>query len=219
MKKELLQILGMSLIVMLFVMTGFTSAEPVLLQALTASDQVIVTLNVDAGVSITSPADTTMSNSLGVSNNKAIATTTWNVKTNNAAGYTLAVKASSSPAMRLNTNVATFINDYTEASSDVPETWSVDAATAEFGYSAYGTDISTGTWGTAGTLCGATSTPSTSLKYLGFSTSDFTIASRSSTTTQSGVDSTVCYAVEQGSTNYIASGIYSAWITATATTQ
>mgnify|MGYP006919678208 FL=1 len=199
-----MQILGMSLVVMLFVMTGFTSAEPVLLQAITASDEVIVTLNVDAGVAISnSPvADTTMSNSLGVSVNKAIATTTWNVTTNNAAGYTLAVKASSSPAMRLNTNVATFINDYTEGTPGTPETWSVGASTAEFGYSAYGTDVSSGTWGTVGSeLCGATSTPSTALKYVGFTTSDVTIASRSSTTTQSGVDSTVCYAVEQGSAN------------------
>ena len=219
MRKELLQILGMSLIVTLFMMTGFISVEPTLVQALTDDDQVIVTLNVDAGVSIDTPADTTMSNSLGVSVNTAIATSTWTVRTNNAAGYTLALKASSSPAMRLNTNVATFINDYTEASSDVPETWSVGASTAEFGYSAYGTDVSAGTWGTVGSaLCGATSTPSAALKYLGFTTSNFTIASRSSTTTQSGVATTVCYAVEQGSTNYIASGIYSAWITTTATT-
>lgn len=215
-----MQILVMSLVVMLFVMAGFTSAEPVLLHALTASDEVIVTLNVDAGVSITSPSDTTMSNSLGVSNNKAIATTTWNVKTNNAAGYSLAVKASSSPAMRLNTNVATFINNYTEATPGTPEApWSVGASTAEFGYGAFGTDVTTlGTFG-GDTSCGATSTPSTALKYAGFTTENVTIASRSSTTTQSGINSTVCYAVEQGSTNYIASGIYSAWITATATTQ
>jgi hypothetical protein len=104
------------------------------------------------------------------------------------------------------------------AGAVTPALWSVGASTAEFGYSGYGTDISTGTYG-SDSSCGATSTPSTALKYTSLRTTDRILASRSSTTTQAGVDSVVCYAVEQSSSFYIASGTYTATVTATATTQ
>lgn len=224
MKKELFKILSASLLVTMLALTGFASIEPALAQAATANDTVIVTLNVDTGISITSPADTTMSTSLGVSTNSAIATTTWNVKTNSSGGYTLALKASSSPAMRLNSDVTKNIANFTETTPNTPEAWgTIGANTAEFGFSVFSTstsDVSTGAWGTVGTsLCGATSTPSTALNYIGASTTDKTIATRTSTTTATGSDVVVCYAVAQGSNFYVSSGTYSAWFTATATTQ
>ncbi|MES2436808.1 MAG: hypothetical protein V4519_02255 [Patescibacteria group bacterium] len=193
----------------------YVAAEPQISSAqATADDTVIITLNVDAGISITSPADSSMSTNLGVSVNKAIATTTWNVKTNNNLGYTLAVKASQDPAMQ---SAGDEVLDYTESVGGTPETWSVGASTAEFGYSAFGTDVPTGTWGTGSQCSSTVNANSTTLKYVGFSTSDKTIATRSSTTTPSGIDSTVCYAVEQNGF-YIPSGTYTATITATATT-
>ncbi len=224
-RKDLFKIVSASLIVTMLALTGFASVEPGLAQAETASDTVIVTLNVDTGISITSPSDTTMSTSLGVSTSRAIATTTWNVKTNSVGGYTLGLRASSTPAMRLNSDVSKSVANFTETTPDTPEAWgTVDADTAEFGFSVFSTstsDVSTGTWGTVGTsLCGATSTPSTALNYIGASsTADKIIATRTSTTTQTGADIVVCYAVEQGSNFYIQSGTYSAWFTATATTQ
>ncbi len=220
MKKELFKILSASLVVTMLALTGFASIEPALAQAATANDTVIVTLNVDTGISITSPADTTMSTSLGVSTNSAIATTTWNVKTNSTGGYILAVKASSSPAMRLNSDVTKNIANFTEAVAGTPEDWgTIGASTAEFGYSAFGTDVVAAFDASGVVTCGATSTPHATLNYVALSTSDKTISSRTSTTTQSGVNSTVCYAVAQGSDFYVGGGTYSAWVTATATTQ
>jgi hypothetical protein len=190
--------------------TTYTSLEANQLLAATATDSVVVTLTVNAEISITSPADTSMSQSLGVTNNTAIATTTWNVKTNSSSGYALYVKATSSPAMNSGSNS---IPNY---QTGAPDTWTVTSATA-FGYSAFGTDTPTGTWGT-GSSCGASAhVPSASLKYKGFTTSDFSVATRSSTTTTTGVDTTVCYAVEQD-TFYIPSGTYIATIVATAAT-
>lgn len=188
--------------------------EPVVSSAAVATDQVVVTLNVVSGITITSPADTVMSNNLGVAINTAIATTTWNVKTNNALGYTLTLSASTDPAMRVSPTV--YVEDFPEIVT--PALWStLPSATTGFGYSAYGTDVSTGTWGT-GANCGATSTPSTSLKYAGFVTgTGITVATRSATTTTSGIDTTVCYAVEQKGV-YLDSGTYTSTITATATT-
>ena len=187
--------------------------EPSVSSAAVAADSVIVTLNVVSGITITSPADTPMSTSLGVSTNTAIATTTWNVKTNNNLGYTLVVTSSTFPAMKA--SPTQFVNDF--PSTSTPALWSTLGTGGWFGYSGYGTDVSTGTWGT-GSSCGATSTPSGTLKYAGFSsTTASAIATRSATTTLSGVDTTLCYAVEQKSV-YIDSGTYTATITATATT-
>ncbi len=183
-------------------------------QAQAVTDEVIVTLNVDAGISITSPADASMSQNLGVSANTAVASTVWNVKTNNAAGYTIAVKATTSPALR---NATNNIADYTPAVAATPETWDV-SNTAEFGFSAFGTDISTGTWGTDSDCIAGANVPSAGLKYRDFDTSDIQIGSRSATTTTTGIDTTVCYAVEQDGF-YVPSGTYVATVVATAATQ
>ncbi len=215
MNKKLTTILKTSFLATLILAFGFMYLEPGFADAASATDSVVVTLTVDAGISITSPADTYMSTSLGVSTNSAVATTTWNVKTNNALGYTLTVAASTNPAMRV--SAAQIISDF--ATTTAPELWStIPNGRAEFGYSAYGTDVSTGTYGTGSSCSAATSTPSTTLKYRGFTTSASpNIATRSSTTTPSGVDTVLCYAVEQKGV-YIASGTYTATITATATT-
>ncbi len=213
-KKKIFKLAASYLVLSVGALVTYASLEPMYAGAqASASDTVIITLNVTAGISITSPADATMSTAVGVAQNSAVATTTWNVKTNNNLGYTLAVKATSTPAMQSSTN--TIGDDQTGA----PAFWSTPFGTYEFGYSAFGTDVPTGTWGT-GSLCSTTTNAhatSTTLKYKGFTTSDVTIATRSSTTTTSGVDSTVCYAVEQNN-SYIPSGTYKATIVATATT-
>ncbi len=183
--------------------------------AATASDTVLVTLNVDAGISITSPSDVSMSQNLGVSADTAVGTAVWNVKTNNAAGYTIAVKATTSPALVSGSNS---VADYTPAVAATPETWSVPSSSAEFGFSAFGSHISTGTWGTDSDCLAGANVPSAGLKYRDFDTSDITLGSSSATTTTAGVNTTVCFAAEQD-TIYIPSGVYIATIVATATTQ
>lgn len=211
------KIVGLSLIVTMMLVVGGMYFEPNLVNAVQATDSVVVTLQVDTGITITSPADTVMSTALGAAVNTAIATTTWNVKTNNVLGYALTVAASTNPAMRV--SPTQYVNNF--ATTTTPELWStIPNGRAEFGYSAFGTDVNTTTYGTptGGVSCGATSTPSTSLKYRGFTTSPSpTIATRAATTTTSGVDTTICYAVEQKGV-YIDSGSYTATITATATT-
>lgn len=206
--------LAISLVATLVLTVAGMYAEPSLVNAAVATDEVVITLQVASGISITSPADTYMSNTLGVSQNTAIATSTWNVKTNNALGYTLTLLASTNPAMRV--DGTTYINNF--ATTSTPTLWnSIPTGRSEFGYSGYGTDVSSGTWGSA-TDCGATSTPHTALKYVGLTTSaGITVATRSSTTTTSGVDTNICYAVEQKGV-YVASGTYTATVTATATT-
>lgn len=215
--KKFLHVLSLSVVSALVLSLITSTVEPAIVTAATATDNVVVTLNVTADISITDSSNVSMSQALSSSVNTAVGTSTWNVKTNSSAGYTLAVRATNTPAMLHSNLTDTIANDQTGA----PATWAVSSGNAEFGYSAAGTDVPTGTWGTyGGGGCSATSTAhsiSTSLKYKGLTTSDVTVATRSSTTTPSGVDATVCYAVEQNGF-YIPSGTYQATVIATATT-
>ena len=178
------------------------------------SNSLVVTLNVTAGIAIDSPSDISMSRHLSLSNMTAIASSTWTVSTNNVTGYSLTIKASTAPAMQQ--NATTTVADYTVGT---PSLWSVSAGTAMFGFSAYGTDVNTTNWGTDSSCQSTDHVPSTSLKYSGFTTSTSSpiVATRTSTTSYSGVPTTVCFAVEQDAF-YIPSGTYTATITATAVT-
>lgn len=181
--------------------------------AATATDNVIVTLDVTTGITISNGADVTMVPNIGVVSDGSIGSSSWVVKTNATNGYTLAVKASSSPALVSGINS---FADYTEASLGVPEPWSISVGAKEFGFSAYGTDTATGTWGTS-VSCGAAGVPAGSQNYVGFQTSDKTIATRATVTPTAGVTTNICFAAAQNGV-YAASGTYTAIITATATT-
>ena len=211
------KVLSVSVISLIFtqVFYGFC-IEPTVVIAATASDNVIVTLNVDSGISITDGADATMAPSIGLVSNKSVGGSSWNVRTSSVTGYTLAVKASTSPALK-NSTFDSF-DDYTPAVPTTPDLWGgVASGTKEFGFSAYG-DNSLAAFGNP-VNCGNTSTgvPDAAAKYQGFSTSDYTIATSSTFTGTSGVVTNICFAAEQNGT-YAASGVYTATITATAST-
>ncbi|MCM2339336.1 MAG: hypothetical protein NDI62_02680 [Burkholderiales bacterium] len=181
--------------------------------AASATDNVIVTLDVTSGITISDGAAVTMAPNLGIAADQSIGTSSWLVKTNAVNGYTLAVKASASPAL---VSGANSFADYTEGTPGTPDVWNVPSGSKEFGYSAYGTDTPTATWGT-GASCGAAGVPTATLKYDGFTTSDNTIATRATVTPTTGITTTICFAAEQD-TVYAPSGTYTATITATATT-
>jgi hypothetical protein len=182
--------------------------------AASATDNVIVTLDVTTGITISDGADVTMAPNLGITSDQSIGSSSWVVKTNAAAGYTLAVKASTTPALK--NGIIDSFADYTEAVSGTPEVWSVAGGAKEFGYSAYGTDTPTGTWGTAAS-CGAAGIPDVAQKYVGFTTSDKIIATKATVTPNAGITTTICFAAQQNAV-YAASGTYTATITATALT-
>ena len=214
MKKNLFkEIFTVSLISLFFAQAFYIFiAEPAVAIAATAPDNVIVTLNVDSGVSITDGANVNMTPNMGMSANGSIGSSSWTVKTSTATGYTLAVKASSAPALVSGTS---FFADYTEVTNGTPEVWSVASGAKEFGYSVYGTDTGA-TWGT-GNGCGSAGVPLGTMKYVGFEIADKIIASSSVVTSIAGTTTNICFAVEQD-TVFAPSGTYTATITATATT-
>lgn len=205
-----------TIFILIFILSSITIFEPSVINAV--EDDVVVSLTVDSGISITSPADVTMSN-LGTSVNTSTGSAVWNVKTNDPDGYNLSVKADSSPAMVSGSN--SFL-DYTEAVSGTPDAWSLDSNTIQFGFSGIGTDVenvNSDQYAANGqTLCDdgvASSTVNSTIKFLGFETSNQLLATRSATTTTSGVDTRICFAAGQNGV-YAPAGVYSATITATA---
>jgi hypothetical protein len=179
------------------------------------SDQVTISLTVESQITLTNGADITMSPNLTLANDQAVGSTSWTVTTNDESGYTLTVTASTSPALVSGGN--SFM-DFTQAATGTPETWSVASTDKEFGYSALGTDVSTGTWGTDSDCIAAAGVPSGGLKYHGFQTSARQIATRATVTPGAGIETTLCVAAEKGDDIEVPSGVYSAIISATATT-
>jgi hypothetical protein len=190
---------------------AFIALEPLVAHAV--SDDVVVTQAVTAGISITDGAAITMT-ALSTSQNTAVGTSAWTVSTNNATGYTLSVAASTTAALK---DGSKEFADYTPAVAATPETWSVNSA-YEFGFSARGTDVTTGTWGTDADCVNATNVPSSTLKWRGFDgATGITVASNSSTTSTTGTATSLCVATEQNGI-YAPSGSYTATITGTAIT-
>jgi hypothetical protein len=205
----------------LLVMGSYLFFEPEEVRSVTATSSVAVSLTVTEEVSLTAPSAITMSPNITATQNSSIggtSTSPWLVKTNAAAGYTLTLYATATPALQSATN------NFSDAATTSPVTWgfsggqSCSGKTTCFGFSAFGTDVSTGSWGTDSN-CGSGGTPSATLKYRGFeSTTSTLVASRYNVTPVAGIGTTMCVAGAQN-TVYAASGNYSAVIIGTATTQ
>jgi hypothetical protein len=219
MKKFLIKkVLIISIISLFLVQALYIVAEPTIADAVT--NNVVVTLTVDSGVSISTGANVTMSPDIGVTQMKSVGGSSWVVATNNAAGYTLAVHSLTQPALHkpAGPGLADDFNDYTPAVANTPDTWGgVLATTKEFGFSARGNDV-LAKFGTA-TTCGnaGTGIPDANGKFLNFNGgTDLQIATSSTVTTPTGTTSYICFAAEQGASTYALSGAYTATITATA---
>lgn len=206
------KVLSISLISLLSFSALYVVVEPVVVSALTATDSIVVTLTVDSGITISTGSDVTMSPNLGVTSDTSTGSSSWIVKTNHATGYTLGVKASTSPALASGSNS---FADYTEATAGTPDLWTLATGAKEFGYSAYGDDVPDATWGT-GSSCGSGATIPTDLKYVGTKITDKVIATRNSVTPTAGITTNICFAAAQKDV-YAPSGTYTATITATAT--
>ena len=210
-KTYIKKILASSFISLFFIQALFFLIEPTMADAVvsTAPSAATVGLTVDPGITITTPTAVTMP-AMTVAINGSTASAAWTVKTNNTIGYDLKIHASTTPALKSGTdNFA----DYTTT----PAVWSITNGTKQFGFSAYGADTSTVTWGT-GAGCGSATTPLGTMLYSGFATTDKTIATPAVPTPYAGVATTVCFAAEQKGI-YAASGAYTATVTATATTK
>ena len=179
--------------------------------AATASDAIVITQVVTPGISISAPADITMT-PLSVTQNTSVGSATWTVITNSSTGYTLSINASTNPAMQ--GSGGRMFTDYATSS---PSTWSVTSA-YKFGFSAYGSNVNTTTFGTDTDCINTTNVPSATLKWRGFyGTNQIAIASSTAPTAVAGTTTSMCVATEQNGV-FAPSDTYTATITATAVT-
>lgn len=166
----------------------------------------------DFVVSISTPTDVNMGSLSQSDKGTAGGSISWTVTTDNPSGYSLAVSASTKPALKLGNG---FFADYSPGG--VTGIWSVDVADSEFGFSvgASGeTDIAN-VFKNNGSSCGAGSDLGNC--YQGFNgTNTIQIVSRDSAAL-SGNTTTVNLKLEIGHDKIQDIGAYSATITATAT--
>lgn len=164
----------------------------------------------DYSISITSPADVVMG-AIAAHGQSALATNsaTWNVKTDNPAGYSLTWRAS---AATMSDGTGDTIAAYTPAVASTPETWSVATSDSEWGghLGASSTTVNTTTWGALDTYAGG--------KWLNVATSDFQIANRADRPTAGGDDEVIFFGGEIGNSKFQPSGNYTVQVTITAIT-
>lgn len=167
-------------------------------------------------ITITSPADLALTPAISEdTGGTANGNTSWTVTTNNPAGYTLSIRAASSPAMQ--SSSASF-SDYT-ISSVADFTWSVGSSERKFGFTPEGSHITT-RYKDNGSVCNITSGSDTaSACWDGLSTSNVVIAQSSQRNDTNGTATTVRFRAEAGSTNQPPDGNYSATVVLTAITQ
>lgn len=201
--------LTLSLVMTLGVLSFF---NPAMVEAVTSSDIVGLSLTVTPDITITAPGNVeipAITIAGGDQNNSA----TWTVVTNATGGYTLKTKFSTNTAMK---NGSDQITNYTPATANIPQAWSVGASAYEFGIGTYATgqtDVNSVTWGSGSDCSGAYYVqPVTTL-------SSYTFASRSTETASAGIATALCFRAAQGANVYIPSGVYTGTVTAYAATQ
>lgn len=161
-------------------------------------------------ISITSPSNIAMGAITGTG--QSVLTTnfaTWNIKTNNPAGYDLSWQSSSATM----TSGADTIAGYTPGTTNIPEVWSVAGIDSEWGahLGSASTTVNTTTWGSADTYGGG--------KWLNVNNAaPFTVATRASATSAPGDDEVIYFGSEIGASKLQPTGTYSVDVTMTAVT-
>lgn len=199
----------------------FVGLEPQISKAI--EDQFIVTQVVTSEISFaTTAANVAMTPSLtGVTGGTSNGTTTVVVLTNDTAGYTMTITASSSPAMQGNTGGGT-IADYTPTSTFVPDfAYSVPSG-AEFAYtvSASTTSDLAQKFLDNGSACntGSNDTSGSASCWYYLSTTATSTIVRSTQTAASGSTSSIAFKLTINSGSSVVEDTYTATATLTAFT-
>lgn len=214
------KIISSVLILGILVMTGYMFFEPEMIKAV--ADSVVVTQAVSAEITISSPADVTMSSAIpGITGNLGAPRTgsaTWTVKTNNDTGFNMTINSSVSPSMQLDGTYN--FSDYSPSAANVPDyTWASPAASAaEFGYSVEPATVAdtAALFKDDGTACNVGALNTADRCWLNASTTAVTVINRTTNTSSAGEAEVVKFQTESNA-KYLKEGNYTATITATAT--
>jgi len=167
-------------------------------------------------LAISAPGNITLSPSIlttggGIGNGSG----TWTVTTDNAAGFTMNIRAATTPA--LVSGGDSFAN-YTPAGADPDFTFSVGAATSEFAFTPEGTDI-VQKYKDNGVACNIGAGDTASACWMPLVTTAETIVTRTTANNPSGGATTLRFRAESGASNTQPIGSYSASVTLTVLAQ
>ncbi|MEK7552690.1 MAG: hypothetical protein AAB505_01115, partial [Patescibacteria group bacterium] len=165
-----------------------------------------------SSIAISAPSDLTLSTLGSGTGGQSSGSVAWTVTTDNEAGYTLALRADASPALR---SSGGSFDDYTPAGAVPDYSWSAAAGGAEFGFSPEGSDVAS-RYLDNGVICGTGSGETTDRCWDGLSTSNQTVSNRTSANTPSGTVTTVKLQAEITAGRNQTAGSYSTTLTATA---
>lgn len=165
-------------------------------------------------LALSAPASVTLTPAIGgLSGGTGNATASLSVITDNPAGYTLTIKASTNPAL---TSGASSFGDYTPAVGGTPDyNWSVGASAAEFGFTPEGADIPV-KYKDNGASCSTGSSDAVNSCWYNLSLTDETIAQNAAANHPTGIATNLKLRAESGASNYQAAGDYSAQVIITA---
>ncbi len=163
-------------------------------------------------ISISSPADLALTHIGGINGEATEGTMSWQVITDNTAGYTMDIKTTTTPALR---SAEDSFSDYTPAGADPDFNFSILSSTSAFGFSPEGTDTNV-RYRDNGAICNSGSGEISDKCWDGLSTSPKTIAGKGSSNQPSGSMIDVRFRAESGSAHIQTSGSYSASIVVTA---
>lgn len=173
-------------------------------------------------LAISAPADVTLPIISGIGPSGATGDAVWTVTTDNPAGYSLTISASTSPALQCNDGLGGCNDgidnfaDYTPTAPGTPDfIFSVSSNSSEFGFTPEGQDIIQ-KFLDNGSSCGVGFTDTNDACWLNLSTSEQTIANSSFPNHPSGTATTVTFQTGIGSSYVQTAGIYKATITVTA---
>jgi hypothetical protein len=148
--------------------------------------------------------------------NTATGTFSATTITDNPAGYSLYIRATSSPALQSGSNS---FADYTPSASGIPDyNWSIPATTSEFGFTPEGTQIVQKYKDNGVDTCNTGTNDTSDRCWYNFSTSDETISKSLLANHPSGTQTTIKLKAESGSQDILAPGTYQGTIIVTAIT-
>ena len=163
-------------------------------------------------IAMSAPADVTMSPAIGgVSGGTANGSTSFTVTTDGAAGYTVTITASSSPALVSDSDS---FADYVPT-GDPDFTFTVVPTASTFAFTPEGDDI-TSTYKDNGSSCNTGAGDTASACWDGLSTSAKTIVTRTSSNQPSGTLTTIRFRAASGASHIQTAGTYTATTTITA---
>lgn len=165
-------------------------------------------------IAISSPTDLVMTSMSGLSGGSSEGTMSWTVTTDNAAGYTMSIASSTTPALK---SAVDSLDDYTPATSDPDFDFTNDPSTSSFGFSSEGSDV-INRFKDNGAQCNAGTLETSAKCWDGLSTTPKVIAGSTTSNIPSGSIVTARFRAESGANHIQTSGQYNVTIIATATT-